>query len=429
MREPDELGERKPIPPARVVRRMRIEKNGGLTLPARLARKLGANPGERIEIVEERGRIELRPNIHSLARLYIEPTSRCNLACQTCIRNTWNEPMGDMNEATFDRIISGLDRFLHLETVMFGGFGEPLAHPRILEMVRAVKALGFGVEMTTNGTLLQGAMLEGLVRSGLDRLWVSFDSADEARFESIRKGARFRSVVGNLERLQKLNKKRKRPLAVGIAFVVMKKNVDDLVAMDELSRSIGADRIIVSNVLPYSPEMEKEMLCQLTLTTDTFTFAPGKTEMSLPRLDISPYTREAVLKLLRGYMNLSLMGSSLAAPSRSCRFVAERSTFIRWDGRVSPCMGLLHPYKTYLYGNERRVSEYSLGDIHHRTLRAIWNSKEYRFFRERVRAFDFSPCHICGGCSLVEENKEDCFGSAFPACGACLWAQGVIQCP
>ena len=37
------------------------------------------------------------------------------------------------------------------------------------------------------------------------------------------------------------------------------------------------------------------MLCQLTLTTDTFTFAPGKIEMSLPRLDISPITRERSL--------------------------------------------------------------------------------------------------------------------------------------
>jgi MoaA/NifB/PqqE/SkfB family radical SAM enzyme len=269
----------------------------------------------------------------------------------------------------------------------------------------------------------------GLVRSGLDRLWVSFDGADEPRFESIRTGARFRSVVDNLERLRKLNRQRKRPLAIGISFVVMKKNIDDLVAMDELSRTIGADRIIVSNVLPYSPEMEKEMLCQLTLTTDTFTFVPGKTEMSLPRLDISPYTREAVLMLLRGYMNLSLMGASLSAPSRSCRFVSDRATFVRCDGRVSPCMGLLHPYRTYLYGNERSVTDYGLGNINRKSFRSIWNSREYRAFRERVRAFDYSPCHICGGCSLVEGNTEDCFGNAFPACGACLWAQGVIQCP
>ena len=35
----------------------------------------------------------------------------------------------------------------------------------------------------------------------------------------------------------------------------------------------------------------------------------------------------------------------------------------------------------------------------------------------------------CGGCNQVDANKEDCFGSTFPTCGGCLWAQGVIQCP
>ena len=69
MREPEELGERRPVAPARRIRRVTVEKNGRVYLPAPLARKLGAAPGERIEIVEERGRIELRPNIHSLARL------------------------------------------------------------------------------------------------------------------------------------------------------------------------------------------------------------------------------------------------------------------------------------------------------------------------------------------------------------------------
>ncbi|OGN93594.1 MAG: hypothetical protein A2Y88_12875 [Chloroflexi bacterium RBG_13_48_10] len=26
-------------------------------------------------------------------------------------------------------------------------------------------------------------------------------------------------------------------------------------------------------------------------------------------------------------------------------------------------------------------------------------------------------------------NLEDCFGNSAPACGGCLWAQGLIQCP
>ncbi len=53
----------------------------------------------------------------------------------------------------------------------------------------------------------------------------------------------------------------------------------------------------------------------------------------------------------------------------------------------------------------------------------------YAEFREKVKTFDYSPCHLCGGCSLLEKNEEDCYGNTFPACGGCLWAQGIIQCP
>jgi hypothetical protein len=50
-------------------------------------------------------------------------------------------------------------------------------------------------------------------------------------------------------------------------------------------------------------------------------------------------------------------------------------------------------------------------------------------FREKVRAFDFSPGRVCGGCSLLEKNEEDRTGNAFPSRGGCLWAQGIIPCP
>jgi MoaA/NifB/PqqE/SkfB family radical SAM enzyme len=92
-------------------------------------------------------------------------------------------------------------------------------------------------------------------------------------------------------------------------------------------------------------------------------------------------------------------------------------------------MGLLHSHRTYLYGLERRVRSHAFGDLREEDLFEIWNSKAYADFREKVKAFDFSPCHVCGGCSMLESNEEDCYGNTFPACGGCLWAQGVIQCP
>ena len=410
-------------------RRVKVGNNGCLKLPPDLLKTLGAVPGTLLDLALENGRLEIYPNIHCLARVYIEPTSRCNLTCQTCVRNTWNEPLGDMEIETFDKLAVQLAHFEHLQSIMFAGFGEPTAHKDILAMIKKSKGLGLRTEMTTNGTLLDKAMITGLFESGLNILWVSFDGTTETSFENIREGAGFYRIIDSLKTLEKMNRKSRHKIMVGITFVMIRRNLADLRKMDELARSVGAEKVLVSNVLPYSEAMEKEMLCLLTLTLDTLTFAPQKTEMSLPRLDVNNTTKDTLFRLLQGYENLSMMGNRIGAESRQCRFIRDRATFVRWDGKVSPCMGLLHAYKTYLYGNERSVKSYSLGNVNDRPLWDIWNSEEYKEFRKKVHAFDFSPCHVCGGCSLLETNDEDCYGNAFPACGGCLWAQGVIQCP
>ena len=68
-------------------------------------KKLGAAAERPLRDPSRTGRPRSRSGrLHTLARLYIEPTSRCNLACRTCIRNTWDEPLGDMARTTFDRI-------------------------------------------------------------------------------------------------------------------------------------------------------------------------------------------------------------------------------------------------------------------------------------------------------------------------------------
>jgi MoaA/NifB/PqqE/SkfB family radical SAM enzyme len=234
--------------------------------------------------------------------------------------------------------------------------------------------------------------------------------------------------VANLRRFQELNRKRKNRIDVGIAFVVMRRNIDDLRRMDELVSAIGARFVSVSNVVPYTPEMEQEMVCESVLK-DGILDMPGRTEISLPRLDFNDLTREAIFRLMRRYENLTLMGNPVSNQTESCRFIRDRCTFIRWDGKVAPCMGLLHTHRTYLHGLQRKVSEFTLGDIVSGELHDIWTSVEYIRFREKVRGFLFSPCHACSGCSFFEKNEEDCVGNTFPTCGGCLWARGVIQCP
>lgn len=398
------------------------------SVPA-LEKKLGLEPGARLEFAVSRGRIEVLPNIHSLNRLYVEPTARCNLTCRTCIRNTWEEPMGDMDPALFDRLAGWLGRFPHLESVMFAGFGEPLTHPDIVPMVRKVKELGLRAELTTNGTMLDEPMLRALLESRLDVLWVSIDGTSEESYADIRPGGGFGRVIENLERVRRLNDRDGHTLETGIAFVLTRTNIDDVGRLERMARSLGARWVMVSHVLPYTEAMEKEMLCLQTLTLETFAHAPGRVEVILPRMDMTPFTRDAVFALLQGYENLTIMRNKMSAETRRCRFIQERTTFVRWDGLVAPCMGLLHSHRTYLYGLERRVRSHSFGDIRTDDLDAVWASPAYREFREKVRKFDFSPCHVCGGCSLLEKNEEDCYGNTFPTCGGCLWAQGVVQCP
>lgn len=402
-----------------------------LLLTDELAKSLGVEDTTDLRVVRRQNRIEIYPNIHSLAKVYIEPTSACNLDCRTCIRETWHEPMGSMKREVFDGIIEQLKEFKSLQSVMFGGFGEPTFHKDILYMIGQVKALGLKAEMVTNGTLLNEAMLQGLLDKGLDTLWVSFDGTSEENFDDIRAGASFVQVVSNLIRLQELNRQSSHKIKVGIAFVVMKSNINDLKKLDSLAQRVGAEEVSVSNVIPYSIDMLDEMLCESIIYANSQVYYPNSLPINLPFIDKTERTKQTLFELFRDHNNISIMRNNIDPTTNSCRFIKERCTFIKWDGTVSPCMGLLHSYKTYFTSGrvEREVTAYVLGDTRKNSLKEIWEGQEYHDFREKVDQFDFSPCLQCGPCELAEKNDEDCFGNKFPTCGGCLWGQGVVQCP
>jgi radical SAM protein with 4Fe4S-binding SPASM domain len=146
-------------------------------------------------------------------------------------------------------------------------------------------------------------------------------------------------------------------------------------------------------------------------------------------MDISPTTREAVYAALRGDHSLTISGANFGERNNRCPFIEKGSLAIRWDGDVSPCLALLHDHKAYVHKYERSLKRHAVGNIQEQSLGEIWNKPEYLTFRRRIQEFDFSPCVLCGGCEYFESNQEDCIGSPIPACGGCLWAQGIIRCP
>lgn len=407
-----------------------VDEQGRVVLPAELAERFGILPGARMRIDEGANEFRFHRSARQLTKVYIEPTDFCNLDCVTCIRNVWTEELGRMSDETFEHILHDLELINPRPVVFFGGLGEPLFHPRTLEWVSEVKSLGCQVELITNGTMLTERKTRQLIESGLDVLWVSIDGATPESYADVRLGAALPGVIANLARFRKIRPGGHRPHPeLGIAFVAMKRNIHELGELIKIARRVGANRFSVSNVLPYTSELQGEMLYNRTLKNIAYNPSPWLPRLSLPKMDLDETTRQAFIDALNSGWSMTFAGQNLGGANDVCNFIESGSVSIGWQGDISPCLPLLHSHVSYLHGKPRLSKRHVLGSILSDNLMEVWLNPEYIAYRERVQRFAFAPCTVCGGCELSEANEEDCFINEFPACGGCLWAQGVIQCP
>jgi len=419
-----------PEEPRRVEPTVWTDGRGELRFSAAQRCRWGLTPETEFRIEETADGLILRRADPALAKVIVEPTSACNLNCRTCVRHSWDEPIGSMSLAAYQELIAGLRNVPALRTVAFWGIGEPLVHPDVVEMVRLAHRLGARTELVTNALLLDRRMAEGLVLAGLDRIVVSVDGVTPEAQADVRSGASLELVRRNVLGLHNVRDRldRENP-EVDLEFVLMKRNLRELPGLRRLARDLEARSVIVTGLLPYTAELADETI---------YGYWAGKTygdrsvwdpEIALPRIDARRGTLEPVVRLLE---RAGVVGQPLSRRKGAtgyCRFVAEGTAAIAWDGELSPCVALMHSYTCYVNGREKRIRRYALGNVAERPIGEIWAREDCRAFRKRVLDFDFPPCTDCGACDLAETNETDCFGNPFPVCGDCLWAKGVIQCP
>jgi MoaA/NifB/PqqE/SkfB family radical SAM enzyme len=374
-----------------------------------------------------------------IRKLYVEASSRCNLACKMCFRHSWiGESFGDLDPAVFARVMEdpALDE---TETVFFGGMGEPLVHPALTEMAALASARGKKVELVTNGTLLTREKASRLIEAGVSRIWVSIDELYE-NYGKIQIGSDFDLVLRNLEAYNEL--RQGTDLRLGMTAVVMRDNIASLRRIREFAEHFGADDLNLSHIIPNRAQDVEQALwamcdvAAIKAVTDKTGYIWRVKGIDLgpeiPMFKFSQRYRELLFpdeKSLQEAELFSWKGKPVTRRVNYCRFIEEGHCFIRWDGDVSPCMGLLHTADTYLGEHRRRIRHHSFGNVCGQSLDEIWNSEDYRAFRERVHAFRYAPCLFCGGCEQLQENESDCVGSPGPTCGGCLWGQGFAVCP
>ncbi len=388
-------------------------EDGSIRLPEEFLHRHRASQDMEWWLNQRDSALILLPRLPDLRKLYLEPSTVCNLNCRTCIRNVWEDPKTHMEVEIFHQLMEQTKAFPELRRVVFSGLGEPLTHPHILEMVRPVRERGLAVTVGSNGLLLDRAMSRELVTLGVDRLVISLDGVTPETYADVR-GAMMSQVLDNLRGLNEVKSELgSLTPALGIEFVALKSNIAELANLTGLASRLGAARVLVSNVLAYTDEMRDEIL---------YGYEPR------PPFNAGNWPVRADAWVMWGTLDLPRM--HWGAEQR-CRFVGDRAAVVGWDGHVAPCYALSHNYSYFtIDGQRKQVTRYDLGDISRGSLLEIWTSEDYCRFRSEVRDFHFPSCPDCDlreSCDLREGN-EGCWGWN-PSCADCLWAQDIVRCP
>ncbi len=355
--------------------------------------------------------------VDRLSRVYVEATNRCNLSCRTCVRNTWNTFPGTMLWEIFQTLLGDLEDFPTFPEIFFGGYGEPLSHPRIMDMIRLAHSRGAKTSLITNGTLLSPQLNQEIAAAGLDFLWVSLDGAHSGSYQDVRLGDHLPQILDNLKTLQAAGLDKP---ALGIASVLMKQNAADLPELLALCENLAVDSLFLTHVEVYDDSMVDEILYREEVSR----------EKHFPSSQIELTERAGVnlARLLAREYPFRITGS-LTERTSGCPFLDRGAAVVRWDGAVSPCLPLLYEHNTFTPSWKRRSIPYQVGRIQEQTFKDLWSNPRYHSLRKRLKEQSFSPCVTCRDCWLSYDNKQDCMGYAHPTCGGCLWAEGLIQCP
>jgi MoaA/NifB/PqqE/SkfB family radical SAM enzyme len=196
------------------------------------------------------GRPLLGPQVVSL-----ETTHHCNLRCSFCeshgaplaapITSTRQYVGGrrTMDLATIRRLAHELAE-VETDLVELSGKGDPIAHPDLTEIVRAIRDAGVGCALVTNGTLASRDLAPTLVERGLSRLSVSLNAGGpESYLRSNKRDLWDRAIAFLQEVLEQRRIQGVRRPWVRITHVVTKENVDDFEGMIDICIRLGVDEV------------------------------------------------------------------------------------------------------------------------------------------------------------------------------------------
>ncbi len=291
-------------------------------------------------------------------KLTLQTTDRCNLDCPHC-QIPRAEKTRSMPEAVLDRVIA--DLFPTLIELHPTNLGEPFLWRHFQRLCGEMGRHGVLLDLTTNGTLLDERRIGWIAGIARD-VKVSFDGAERATFERLRRGADFGVVCTNTRRLVDAV-----PAGtVALQMTLMRSNFRELPALVRLAAALGVGRVKAYHLFSFRPALDAE-----SIVADRDLWPPVLAEALREggRLGVDLQCAEPV-------------GSAADVEAGACH-LPWHEAWIDLDGAILPC---------HSHGGD------SAGNILTAPFTEAWNGDLYRRIR---RGFGVGrPDWHCDGCGM-----------------------------
>jgi MoaA/NifB/PqqE/SkfB family radical SAM enzyme len=316
------------------------------------------------------GRFLQRKKRKPFSAWQIELTTRCPLRCKMCIRaesDAWQ--FKDMGFDDFKKILPYLKE---VETVVLEGWGESLLYKDLTECVRLVRREGPQVGFVTGGKGLTQNRISELIEAGLGFIGFSIAGTTPKTHDVIRMNSHLPEVLNAIQLFheEKTRQKVDRP-RMHLVFLVLKDNIHEVPELPSLSRKVGIDEVILTNVCHCINIWQEQQ------------------RVFVWESDRNPY--EEIVK--QAEINARGPRIRLKKPSLSavdvpvCEENPLRNLYISADGEVSPCVYLYpplpSPFRRIFCSKEYWQERVSFGNIFREPFSKIWNQGNYEQFRGR----------------------------------------------
>ena len=288
----------------------------------------------------------------------IELTNHCNLSCYMCPVGTraMKREQGFLSIELIDKLCGELqDSDIH--GVRLIRWGEPVMHPKFLDILKKLKDTGAAVHFNTNGILLTSEMISRIIDLEIDSVKFSFQGVDRTSYEEMRAGSSWDKLMENIRLMNKLRGDKAKP------FIQI-----STTTTDESQERIDQFLQLVSPLCDYA-NVGRTELCHLNI------------------LDMQ-ISEERKQKFLELKARETLQKQHLPV----CPEVYDKLS-VNWDGTVSACCSD--------YDNMMIV-----GNLNENTLRDIYTGEKINKIREIISRDGYDDIPLCKTCYQYIELRK-----------------------